>query len=639
MSLILLFVACANPEPVGCPLWFTDLDGDGYGAGDGVTSCTPLVGRSEVEGDCDDRDSSVHPGAIDSPYDGIDQDCDGEDTCAQATRVQTVEEVDCAQGQFIVDGTARTWPEGDCICAVQVLALPADQAKHLAGGLAVVSDTLTLGYDTPWNGRGLEGLNRVGTATLTLDGAAELSALQHIGLLEVNASGDSTLSFPALTELKGLLLLSGPMDVRAEALQLAEELSMELDPGFGFALPSLTRVESMTVIGPGLVAPKLRSAGVVSLYEVDLELPALEVADRIGLTGILNAPRLRQLSSLYGYEYGLLNAPKLSHVDALSHLEHSAQHQGMTAPFIESAPYIQVLRSGVLELPLLQSTEHIELSNGQLRVPLLQRIETLETSDAVLEAPLLVEIGEMALRGTEVLFSHPESIEVVGSISTSIPLSLPELRQLEQLHVTFGGEAQLPKLRTLDLLWTQGPVELLSLTHAEALNLKNTGNTLPALRSVGTLETWDCQAFPALQYLSGAVTPHCALDLSRVQSLPDPLIFAASAEGSLILPEPFDGALWIRPMGEVGVLSAERVLGAVSVSHNYALALSDDIEIEQVGGQLHLSLYRATELGGLENLGAVDGDLTYCMPLIPDVEVQAWLSTLTIGGEVINRCP
>ena len=44
---------------------YVDRDLDGYGAAE----------------DCDERDASIHPGATDTVADGIDQDCDGVDTC------------------------------------------------------------------------------------------------------------------------------------------------------------------------------------------------------------------------------------------------------------------------------------------------------------------------------------------------------------------------------------------------------------------------------------------------------------------------------------------------------------------------------------------------------------------------------
>ena len=43
---------------------YEDNDGDGY---------------SEAEGDCDDTNADIHPGATETPGDGIDSNCDGND--------------------------------------------------------------------------------------------------------------------------------------------------------------------------------------------------------------------------------------------------------------------------------------------------------------------------------------------------------------------------------------------------------------------------------------------------------------------------------------------------------------------------------------------------------------------------------
>lgn len=58
-------------------LW-VDMDGDGFGAAgtDPICADTERPGWTDNEGDCDDTDPRVYPGAYDPPSDGIDWNCD-----------------------------------------------------------------------------------------------------------------------------------------------------------------------------------------------------------------------------------------------------------------------------------------------------------------------------------------------------------------------------------------------------------------------------------------------------------------------------------------------------------------------------------------------------------------------------------
>ena len=59
--------------------YFLDADGDGFGAGEAQQGCVVPAGAVQQDGDCDDADTAVFPGASDAWYDGVDADCAGND--------------------------------------------------------------------------------------------------------------------------------------------------------------------------------------------------------------------------------------------------------------------------------------------------------------------------------------------------------------------------------------------------------------------------------------------------------------------------------------------------------------------------------------------------------------------------------
>ncbi len=65
-----------------------DQDGDGFAGAwvcpSGVSGCDAAVLNAQpiADLDCDDANAARHPGAVDTPGDGIDQNCDGADGIA-----------------------------------------------------------------------------------------------------------------------------------------------------------------------------------------------------------------------------------------------------------------------------------------------------------------------------------------------------------------------------------------------------------------------------------------------------------------------------------------------------------------------------------------------------------------------------
>lgn len=57
------------------PFW-ADADGDGFGGSSVLLLCSVAYGSALTDGDCDDGDATIHPGAEEA-CDGVDRDCDG----------------------------------------------------------------------------------------------------------------------------------------------------------------------------------------------------------------------------------------------------------------------------------------------------------------------------------------------------------------------------------------------------------------------------------------------------------------------------------------------------------------------------------------------------------------------------------
>jgi hypothetical protein len=70
-----------NDEGLIFNTYYLDADNDQFGAGVGLVSCqtNPLPGYVLVNGDCDDANANVYPGATEILANDIDENCDGVD--------------------------------------------------------------------------------------------------------------------------------------------------------------------------------------------------------------------------------------------------------------------------------------------------------------------------------------------------------------------------------------------------------------------------------------------------------------------------------------------------------------------------------------------------------------------------------
>jgi|GEM_PF-1987089 len=93
------------------PGYWPDEDGDGFGgSGAPLSECSPMPeGYADNQGDCDDTDATVHPGAVETCLDGIDNDCNGSISCLVVeVAVQDSDEV-CSATWALLDAEITDW--------------------------------------------------------------------------------------------------------------------------------------------------------------------------------------------------------------------------------------------------------------------------------------------------------------------------------------------------------------------------------------------------------------------------------------------------------------------------------------------------------------------------------------------------
>lgn len=98
-------------------VWFRDADHDGFGDEDETAAaCSTPEGFTDQAGDCDDADGDTYPGADETAYDGIDNDCLGGDLVdvdGDGADAAEVGGPDCDDGDAeVYPGADETWANG-----------------------------------------------------------------------------------------------------------------------------------------------------------------------------------------------------------------------------------------------------------------------------------------------------------------------------------------------------------------------------------------------------------------------------------------------------------------------------------------------------------------------------------------------
>ena len=123
-----------DEDALDAKAWYTDGDGDAYGADDSEVDACDSPGDAYIRtgGDCDDAEPAINPGATEDTTDGIDNDCDGRTDESTGSTV-------VANGYFVAGFYDGDW---SCLEYYEASAVELDDATICEGcdyGLEVTS--------------------------------------------------------------------------------------------------------------------------------------------------------------------------------------------------------------------------------------------------------------------------------------------------------------------------------------------------------------------------------------------------------------------------------------------------------------------------------------------------------------------
>ncbi len=443
------------------PIWYPDLDGDGFGDGSApVSACTAPADHLATAGDCDDTSADRHPDAHDPVGDGIDQDCDGVD----ATCSRPPDDFSRYVGDVVLDGPSAAATAADlCVeydaIAGSVTLQNTDWTDLSAlGCLCEISEGLVL--DTNADLSSLAGLpadaslgrrlelwsNASLTTTAGLAGTrwmgAEVSVEQLVvrenpQLIELSGlDGWTTADLVQIRENDALVSLSGPPDLTAvlESLEVRDNPVLESVAGFD-ALRSVVelRIEgnprlTSIAMGPDFEQVRYLTLGTNALADLTAFGTLRAIDTRLTVRA---APALTSLEGLDSLErLGGLRVEHNPVLDSLQGLQDASAAGGVSGTIeLQGNPELKTL-SGLdwmrwvdgdliiggtdAPTPLLSLTglEQLEVVTGRVVIQRTRLLHSLDGLDA------LKEVGALHVDGTDQLASDPFTFAGVPSLTT-----------------------------------------------------------------------------------------------------------------------------------------------------------------------------------------------------------------------------